>query len=223
MWVEGVCVDQTEVSLDDFETFTKDASYTPPSGLSYGSCVTNPPLRFQHVSGDPPGTPARGVTHCGAKAFCDWAGKHLCGKLGGGVASPTTTSSPVADEWTRGCMGGTTPRAYPYGAGNTQAPMVCNDDQFLTGGASCKDTSSCVLEPVAAPTSCKSTQGVVRMLGNVYEWSDACDESASPVECQIRGGSYTEFHSDVSCYLSRGQPFGESNPDIGFRCCATPL
>ncbi len=223
VWVEGVCVDRTEVSSAQFDEFANDIGYQPPAGLSYGSCVTNPALRHQRVSGDAPALPARGVTHCGAKAYCHWAGKHLCGAIGGGVTSPSTTSSPLVDEWTRGCMGGTAPRSYPYGGGTMSQPRVCNDDQYFTAPMSCKDSGACAPEPVDAPTSCKNTQGVVRMLGNAFEWSDACDEGASPPTCELRGGGFAEFHSDVSCYLARPQPFGESNPDIGFRCCANPL
>ncbi|MCC6644956.1 MAG: SUMF1/EgtB/PvdO family nonheme iron enzyme [Polyangiaceae bacterium] len=223
VWVAGTCVDRTEVTLEEFQAFVADGTYTPPPGLTYGSCASSPALRFQHVSGDPPGMPARGVTHCGARSYCDWAGKRLCGAPGGGVAQPTTTSSPVDDEWTRACMGGTAPRSYPYGTGFTATPQVCDDDVRFTWPVSCKDAGGCALEAAAGPTMCESPQGVLHLLGNVYEWTDACDEGASPITCALRGGSFTEFHSDVNCYLTRQQPVAETNPDVGLRCCATPL
>jgi hypothetical protein len=78
-----------------------------------------PPLRvntsFNGWSKIPRSTkPRRDVDWCDARAYCQWAGKRLCGRPGGGSAPFDELASPTASEWYFACSRGGK-RPYPYG------------------------------------------------------------------------------------------------------------
>jgi sulfatase modifying factor 1 len=62
--------------------------------------------------------------------------------------------------------------------------------------------------------------GLFDMSGNVYEWTDACADSA----CLIRGGAFDVPSDNLTCDASHEMdgPSGHRE-DLGLRCCASPL
>src|SRR6185437_5545544 len=111
---------------------------------------------------DPPtkgSDPVVCVDWCDAQAYCAWAGKRLCGAIGGGPA--TTYGDPNESQWYNACSnGGTT--SFPYG--NDYVAGDCN------GGAT--------VAAVGTTPGCQGLTspyfGIFDMSGNVKEWEDHC-------------------------------------------------
>jgi formylglycine-generating enzyme required for sulfatase activity len=162
----------------------------------------------------PQGEEERPVAHvdwCDARAYCEWAGKRLCGRIGGGPNEFTSYKTVDKSEWYLAC-GGETELTYPYGS--TYDPLLCNGSDF---GAS----SSL---PVPASVSCVgATAGLFDMSGNVHEWTDECEDSIDrSAQCRRRGGSFFSELDLLRCAggSKRARDFvGETT---GIRCCADP-
>jgi sulfatase modifying factor 1 len=145
--------------------------------------------------------PIANVDWCDANAFCGWAGKRLCGAIGGGAVSFANFMDATKSQWFRSCgNGGTHPNDTP----------MCNDK----GGFS-------DVAPVASFPGCEGfDKGVFDMEGNVAEWVDSCDGSTGKADhCITAGGSEldniaycTEGLEDVTRDFTSGY--------FGFRCCS---
>jgi formylglycine-generating enzyme required for sulfatase activity len=202
------CMDATEVSAAHYAEFL--AAAVPTSGqLSKCSWNTSfddgatPLPAVDGGLGDPQPAPAgnmpmRNVDWCDAYAYCDWAGKRLCGALAG-----TGTN-----EWEHACSAGNEQR-FPYG--NTYQPLACNGFDNTGSGS----------VPVGSIPECEGGYpGLFDLSGNVWEWQFPCMGSGENVVCEYRGGSYTtELEGPLRCDV----PLTESimlRGDIGIRCCA---
>ncbi len=76
------CIDSTEVSFADYRASLAVADVSAP--LRPG-CAWNTSFEIMsEVIGEPKNHPIRGVDWCDAVAYCEWAGKRLCGRIGGG-------------------------------------------------------------------------------------------------------------------------------------------
>lgn len=241
----SLCVDTTEVTIAQFETFVEaaggngataplapfldvsDSRCDPTIGFSWTAAK-----RSEYASGlaDPSAAPVVWVRYCEAKAFCRYAGKRLCGSRGG----LEDFADAAVDEWTNACTGG---GANAFGYGPSFVVGKCNDAQ--------KAATTCGLAPVlCAPTAvgthpgCTSPVpaygGVFDMPGSVWEWTDVCINSSPNTICLLRGGAYrttngTDF-AEASCVIAlhnspshgAGSQASDSESDIGFRCCADP-
>jgi len=145
--------------------------------------------------------PMVNVDMCTARAYCAWAGKHLCGVVDGGVI-PRGHERAQDSVWFRACTGG-----YDLVASH-----------FV-------DDKSCQLDasaPVDVGTTCQGgVPGAFEMVGNVWEWVDANDrpDGATTYQGVIMGGGYTRSSADCNTLLI-ATDIGLRSPDIGFRCCS---
>lgn len=169
------------------------------------------------------------VDWCDAEAYCLWAGKRLCGRIGGGSVEDPNDGS----QWRYACSnGGTTP--FPYGSSYIEGQ--CND---FGGTVAVGSTPGC--HGIAPPYD-----GIVDMSGNVQEWEDQCTinpfdldgGTRSGEECTLRGGAFFKYNPppadlDTAASFLCGSAvldgtnfsadlFGARNLEdeaVGFRCC----
>lgn len=214
------CVDSTEVSQAQYQQFLKAmVTGTVDQGPLCSWNTTFAPTTCGSYDPATKGDlPVNCVNWCQARAFCEWNGKRLCGKIGGGPLSGGSVNDPTKDQWSAACSANGT-RSFPYGA--SYAPTACNT----------KDREAGAPWPVGSQASCQGGQpGLFDMSGNVAEWQDACSEKPDPAlgDCPYRGGTFGTGQPDVTylrCdnggiasyqYASRVV----QGIDIGFRCCA---
>ncbi|MET0596005.1 MAG: SUMF1/EgtB/PvdO family nonheme iron enzyme, partial [Polyangiaceae bacterium] len=176
--VGAYCIDSTEVTNDHYAAFlaTNPSTSALPAVCSFKTSFT--PMGGWPAASGRGAYPVAYIDWCSAKAYCEWAGKRLCGAIGGGPSSRDSASNKNVDQWYAACSAGGT-RGFPYG-GNTYMSGRCNDAEALIGGA----------EAVASRTTCVGgSPGIYDMDGNLWEWEDGCDgQSGATDGCLIRGG-----------------------------------
>lgn len=153
------------------------------------------------------------VDWCDARAYCAAVGKHLCGRIGGGVLLASEMNDPNKAQWYRACSSGGT-WSFPYG--NTYAPNTCNGKEHNQG----------TTVPTGSMGQCQSStggyHGVFDLSGNVFEWEDACEANTGQYDrCGVRGGGFTmPGPLYLTCHnpqqLNERRYFAEN---VGFRCC----
>jgi formylglycine-generating enzyme required for sulfatase activity len=229
------CIDASEVTNADYARFL-EAGDTGVAQGPPGKCTWNTDLT--HVVPVTAGytLPVLGVNWCDAYAYCAWAGKRLCGKVGGGPVDPGSRDT-VSDQWMAACSQAGA-RVYPYGGSfDMTACAYCDAD------AGCDQSSTSpkgVASPVEAfPTCVGGYGGLFDMSGNAAEWEDSCADTPAtdggpgdPRQdvCIPRGGSFLDPHSKVlasnclacasiACH-SENQVRSDQPDDTGFRCCS---
>ncbi|NUQ74441.1 MAG: SUMF1/EgtB/PvdO family nonheme iron enzyme [Polyangiaceae bacterium] len=199
------CIDSTEVTRAQYSAFLDtgpELNQPAPCDAndSFVPTVKWPPLPPQKD------LPVVGVDFCDAAAFCAWAGKRLCGAVGGGTIDTAGADDPSKGQWINACGDGGAQK-YPYG--NEYDSGACNGFDYGAG------------KPVKVQNAggCEGgIPGIFDMSGNVREWEDACTGS----DCRVRGGSF-----DSSGAADGELPCGgqmvlgrlESDEFTGFRCC----
>jgi len=191
------CIDETEVKRSKYDVFLAS---NPSTAGQPPECDFN--VDFQPAYVSTASQPVRGVDWCDARAYCLWAGKRLCGRLGGGSVPFTESHDPTVSEWMYACSGGGS-MAYPYGG--AYSPTACNGLDANKGGPT----------DVGTPTCVGSFAGLYDMSGNVAEWEDAC----SGLACRVRGGTYDLEAANLTCVDSMTRNLDAGYPDVGFRCC----
>jgi sulfatase modifying factor 1 len=216
---DGFCIDSTEVTNVQYLAFVKakaddvsgqgDACKWNTSYVPGGDMVVWPPL---------PGTdnhPVGSVDWCDAFAYCQWAGKRLCGRVTGGRLPSMEAGKSLASQWTIACSANGS-RTYAYGPSYNQ--HVCNTDAA--------NESISHLENVMNRAGCVGGYpGLWDMSGNVEEWIDACDKDTGAGDnCGIAGSAAfidKLTPKDLTC---TGSVFGQARSTrfvlLGFRCCA---
>lgn len=157
--------------------------------------------------------PAAGVDWCDAYAYCKWANKRLCGKIGGGAEPFDKPDDATTGQWVAACTGNGAHR-YPYG------------DAFVPGACNANNGGMPGFIEVGSLTTCQGGfDGLFDMAGNVEEWEDACSGTTGAGDiCHRRGGSSYDSPADQLSlcgrpYLPEGSR-SESFIDLGLRCCA---
>lgn len=134
-------IDSTEVTQAQYQEFVSAAKATGYKPEQPEFCSQNPsfePPTFGSKPGDPdyhcpegyvrptetPDVPMVCVDWCDADAYCKWAGKRLCGRVGGGVLKTLEDAKNAdVDEWYNACSNGGKTK-YPYG--DTFEKEKCN-------------------------------------------------------------------------------------------------
>ena len=212
------CIDSTEVTNAQYNAFVQaDASLT----LQPATCSFNP----NYVPLNPNGWPYSAgqdsypvvyVNWCMAYAFCAWTGKRLCGAIGGGPA-PFGNFTAFNNQFYYACSNNGA-QDFPYGP--TYQAGNCNDGNYDAGSAGPNAT------PVGSLPGCMgAAPGIYDMVGNVEEWQDACQSATGASDTCFEGNGSFSF-PDTDGGIGPGCDFadtgnrGDTNPNVGFRCCA---
>jgi sulfatase modifying factor 1 len=222
------CMDRSEVPSEDYAVFLAS---NPSSSGQASACAWNTTFQpdvtnactSQAGAYDPqlrPRSPVSCVDWCDAKRYCEWAGKHLCGAIGGGTNPPSQFADASQSEWYRACSKGGT-RKYPYGDSYEPASCVGLDNSGVHPNA------------VANAIACEGGEdGLFDMSGNVAEWEDSCNGNAGANDsCLIRGGNLLQAERTTPSLLCNSSKPDAATPSpamekrnlrhelIGFRCC----
>jgi|GEM_PF-1622106 len=206
------CVDSSEVTRDQYMPFSSRGSSGQPSYCAWNTTY----VPFQTTSGQcsngewPPGTkgshPVVCVDWCDARAFCAWAGKHLCTMVWGQWSDPSTS------EWYNACSKGGS-QTYPY-PGATYKPHTCNGNEHgVVATVKVKSMSGCE----------GGYPGLFDLSGNVWEWTTACERSSGASDtCRSAGGAFYTSQPSMGCDSWPYGGFARNvvHSAIGFRCCA---
>jgi formylglycine-generating enzyme required for sulfatase activity len=197
------CIDSTEVTRDQYNSFlatSPDLNQPAPcnGNMSFTPTDSWPPKQNQKT------LPVVGVDHCDATAYCKWAGKRLCGAIGGGATDLNGADDPMTSQWLNACSDGGA-LTYPYG------------DQYNGGTCNGADYGAGTPIKVQSALQCVgSVGGLFDMSGNAREWEDACSAN----DCRVRGGSFNDTSdNDLTCGVDMTLGRYETDPFTGFRCC----
>ena len=215
-------IDSTEVTRAQYEYFLQHVPSgfgLPPfcnfQGATVSDFTPDPAcLASAPLDGAGPGARNRSpivcVDFCDALAFCQWAGKSLCG--GTTMFPPNAPWDMLGDSnvnaWTAACTANGS-ATYPYGS--TYQVGTCNDDGIG-------------LQEVGTRGSCHSPKAGYDMLrdmsGNVSEWNDACQGGMGANDlCAVRGGDFAAAPDALKCASSDFRPRATQEGSLGFRCC----
>jgi formylglycine-generating enzyme required for sulfatase activity len=220
------CIDRSEVTNSDYGLFLAsnpstasqgaacawNTSFSPETGPDCASTNYDPTNRAK--------TPVDCIDWCDAAKYCEWAGKHLCGAIGGGANLPAAFADPGKSEWYSACSHAGD-FDFPYG------------DSFQIDACIGVDSPQTRAAPVPTASCQGGYEGVYDMSGNLAEWEDSCSASAGASDlCANRGGSYlssdTAFPS-LRCNSNlSGNPKSKTSrrdlrsQEVGFRCCYDP-
>jgi formylglycine-generating enzyme required for sulfatase activity len=208
------CIDSTEVTNAQYAdliasgfTLTNPPADYPP-GCQPGS-PTTPPEDWPPVAGLD-SFPVVQLTWCQAYTYCAWAGKRLCGAIGGGpLAQGIDDGNPQISQWLFACSNAGT-LTYPYG--NTYSATTC-------GG---QDAASHIAQVTFYPQCVGGFAGIYEMSGNVWEWIDSCGTNSNPTQafCRTYGGAFDSTQTELTCASERNWVITSGAANIGFRCCA---
>src|SRR5262249_37297314 len=120
--VDGYGVEATEVTNKMYASFlaTNPSKTNQPAYCEWNATFT--PLDEWPVAPSLDDYPVVFVDFCDAAAYCKWAGRKLCGRIGGGANAYLDYADPTKSEWYNACSAGGT-LAYPYGV--TYAGTAC--------------------------------------------------------------------------------------------------
>jgi formylglycine-generating enzyme required for sulfatase activity len=207
----GYAIDATEVTKSQYQAWLESnpSIEGQPKDCAWNTSVT-PSCSW------PPGEegnhPVVCVDWCDARAYCEGAGRRLCGKIGGGPNDIMDLADPSLSEWFAVCSSG--------------GQFDCPQGTCGPGACQHKFSGGQYATEVGRRTSCQSPipayAGVFDMSGNVSEWEDSCDGSGSLASCRLRGGSFNYYSYVVLCDSPGGGHREDAKDDVGFRCCSSP-
>jgi len=205
------CIDSTEVTFGQYRSFVA-AKGNDHSGQP-AECTWNQSFLASLPGTD--GQPVVGIDWCDAVAYCEWAGKRLCGGQASGVNTGGVLDAAILDpavsQWFIACSQEGV-LAYPYGQSYVAGRCNIGID---AGEGYPADGSTCI----------GGYPGVVNLIGNVWEFFDSCERidggSYQNDPCVIFGGGFDSL-ATYNCRVYagpvlRGSPSGAN---LGFRCCS---
>ncbi|MCB9738431.1 MAG: SUMF1/EgtB/PvdO family nonheme iron enzyme [Deltaproteobacteria bacterium] len=229
--VGGYCIDSTEVTNGHYAAFLAakngDVSGQPATICDFNTSYT--PQVWPAAGADD--LPVGGVDWCDAAAYCAWAGKRLCGKIGGGMidlsvdqqVATTAANNASQSEWYNACSKGGVQK-YPYG--DTFGLTTCNG-RGSDGSGNADGTSGKVLglQPVKSYASCVGGYpGLYDMAGNTHEWTNECKATKGKFDnCATRGGNSYGSAENTLCTWNYAYAYSQrlyQYLHVGFRCCA---
>lgn len=199
------CVDVTEVTNEAYAKFldAKPSISNQPAQCKWNTSFT--PGSFPPATGEEK-FPVVEVDWCDARAYCAWANKRLCGRIGEGELLFGDYADAKKSQWFNACSKGGALN-YPYGNGYEE--KACNGN---------KHGADAVVE-AGSLASCE-VSGIFDLSGNVLEWEDACDGGMGENDrCRIRGGSYLDDITTLRCDYNLDITRNKALPNVGFRCC----
>lgn len=214
------CMDATEVTNRHYDQFLADKGSDVTGQDPWCDWNTSYTTDVSFFVGDDPDEPVLNVDWCDAYAYCKWAGKHLCGKIGGGSVYPLYASDATQSEWFNACSEGGR-RAYSYG--DEYVDGACSDSIVFA----LPDEHDPNLLPVGSKPTCEGGYlGLFDLSGNAAEWEDSCIQDSD--WCRVRGVALVAGVVDLRCdsevYAHRGDTFfSYSGGPVGVRCCAATL
>jgi sulfatase modifying factor 1 len=217
------CIDSTEVTQSQYAAFLV-AKAGDTSG-QIEQCQWNTTFAVSSACDHPfdpianPNVPAGGEDWCDARAYCQWAGKHLCGRIGGGATASALGSPAFQDatqsEWFSACSHRNDGlHAYPYGT--TYEATACNGDNRATGRA----------VDAGGYAGCEGGfPGLFDMSGSLNEWEDGCepgDAGPRSDRCANRGGAFYSNAGGLRCdaVTVARRDYADGDCDLAIRCCA---
>lgn len=212
---EGFCIDTTEVTQSQYEAWLESGPSTDGQGAACeGNDDFTPTCRWEPGRyGD---QPVVCVDWCDAKAFCEAAGKRLCGAIGGGDYAFEDYADAATSEWFAACSSG---GAHEYTYGDELDTQTCR-------GADAETHETWGYVDVGSLSECHSPAAeyaeVFDLSGNAAEWDGACEGDDPDAGCRIRGGSFE--HNTIGLRCAMGErlawPRMRKVVSVGFRCCA---
>lgn len=218
------CIDTTEVTNAQYQRFiddTRDTSHLPtiPPYCGWAGTVFAPPSGSADLTH--PTRPVVDIDFCDATVYCLWAGKHLCGKIGGGHVAPMSSfSDPNVSQWDFACRGGSPGTLYPYGASYVGSKCAVAGPEGIGS-----------LQDVGSFGGCRGPSSpydqIVDLSGNAGEWDDSCDTydttatAPDKILCQVRGGYVGNSDGPFAFSCSADHPtWMTAHYEVtGFRCC----
>lgn len=215
---DSFCMDRTEVSRAQYDAFLaaggRSAGGMPAQCEPEGphavdtACASSTDLCQGAACGEYPQTC---VTVCDAAAFCSWAGKELCGEIGGGYAV-RTGSQKIGGRWVAACGNG------------LAADGVSPNQRYAYGGefeeTACAGESG-VIYPAGSRSACRASAepSILDLSGNVAELNGVFTDQGSnaPFATLAFGTGRSDFRG--ACNAGVGVDIGTTQPDVGFRCC----
>jgi formylglycine-generating enzyme len=225
--IAGLCVDSTEVTNDQYQTWLNTSPSTagqPQRCSAWNFSFARAKSMQAYESGN---TPVVYIDWCDAYAFCQWSGKRLCGKIGGGPNAPADWAQPTKSQWYYACTSNNAANVYPYGA--PYNANACNGFDYPSPGTL----------PVGSLPLCHGTADpfttIFDMSGNAEEWEDSCTTAASGGldKCNLRGGGAHDSSTYLQCNsnwaierdISQSASYKANSSthfadSVSFRCCA---